>query len=351
MPRNGEGVLSELLCRLGLAFGAFVCYNGENQCFLLEVSMDIITLRSGDYTVAINLTLGANCISLRNERYGAVILREPDYERGVDNPFLYGMPILFPVNRVSGAKFTFEGREYIFPVNEPDTGCHLHGMLHAEAFECVERSESHLVARYSATEEKPYGLFPHAFDVTRTYRLSENGFDQTVTVTNRSETNMPLLMGFHTTFRAAFTETSRPEDIRVYADLSEEFERNMANYLPTGRKPAFDEVGEALTAGTFCPFGRPTSKHYRAAAPYRMVLHDCGRDLSVVYENDEKLPFRLIYNANADEFICMEPQTSLANSPNSPFSREEAGFGFLQPSETRVFRSHICLMKGDRRKN
>lgn len=311
--------------------------------------MDIISLRCGDYSAAINLTRGANCISLRNERYGATILREPDYEKGVDNPFLYGMPILFPVNRVSGARFMFEGREYVFPVNEPSTGCHLHGMLHAEAFECIERSASHLVARYCATEEKPYGCFPHAFDVTLTYRLSEDGFDQTLEVMNRSESNMPLLMGFHTTFCAAFTQTSRREDIRVYADLSEEFERNMENYLPTGNKPAFDEVGKALAAGTFCPFGQPTSKHYRAASPYRMVLYDAGRDLSVVYENDEKLPFRLIYNANADEFICMEPQTSLANSPNSPFSRDEAGFGYLLPNETRVFRSHISLAEGDKR--
>lgn len=311
--------------------------------------MEIIELKYGEYSAAVNLSRGANCIRLRNSRYGAVLLREPDYTEELDNPFLYGMPILFPVNRVSGARFEFEGREYVFPMNEPNTGCHLHGMLHREPFECAERSKSRLVARYRATKEKPYGLFPHAFDVEIEYELKDGGFYQKTSVTNRSDTNMPILLGFHTTFRAAFTETSRKEDIRIRADIGEEYERNMKNYLPTGNKPAFDAVSTAISSGEFKPFSAPTSRHYRAGSTGRMVLYDAGRDLSLVYENDAKLPFRLIYNGNADEFICMEPQTSLANSPNAPISREEAGFDALAPGEMRIYESRIYIAEGDLR--
>jgi len=63
----------------------------------------IIELKSGAYSAKINLSRGANCISLRNEKYNAMLLREPDYSRELDNPYLYGMPILFPVNRIAGA--------------------------------------------------------------------------------------------------------------------------------------------------------------------------------------------------------------------------------------------------------
>ena len=59
---------------------------------------------------------GANCISLTHETHRAVILREPDYEKKLDNPYLYGMPLLFPANRISGGRFYFKGREYCFPV-------------------------------------------------------------------------------------------------------------------------------------------------------------------------------------------------------------------------------------------
>ena len=78
--------------------------------------MNIFEIKNTKYTAKINLSRGGNCISLYNAEWGAHILREPDYTN-LDNPFLYGMPILFPVNRISGGKFLFEGREYHFPVN------------------------------------------------------------------------------------------------------------------------------------------------------------------------------------------------------------------------------------------
>ena len=94
----------------------------------------VVNLSSGAYTAKINLSRGANCIALRNTKYQATILREPNYE-ALDNPYLYGMPILYPNNRISGGRFLFEGREYVFPVNEPSTHCHIHGFLHNAPFD------------------------------------------------------------------------------------------------------------------------------------------------------------------------------------------------------------------------
>lgn len=94
----------------------------------------MINLKSRNYTAVITPSRGANCVSLRNTEYGAVILRELPMGAKPDNPYLYGMPVLFPVNRISGGRFEFEGREYIFPINEPNTGCHIHGTLHSETF-------------------------------------------------------------------------------------------------------------------------------------------------------------------------------------------------------------------------
>lgn len=300
---------------------------------------------AGDYTAKINLHRGANCISLHNEKYGAVILREPGEE--LDNPYLYGMPILFPVNRISGGAFSFEGRDYRFPVNEPATGCHLHGMLHETAFSLLEKRENKVSCLYRAGEGHPYLRFPHSFEIRMDYELSENGLLHTTQVTNGSDTNMPVLLGFHTTFNARFCPGDG--DIRVRAKIGEEYARNMKNYLPTGEKPSFDAVSLALDAGAFDPFSAPISRHYRSRADGKMVIYDKGNDLSVVYENDEKMGFRLIYNGNADGYICLEPQTSLANSPNSPISREEAGFGWIEPGQTRTYVSRIRIGEGDLR--
>ncbi len=300
-----------------------------------------ISICNGDWSAVIDAEHGANCISLRNEKYEARLLREPPINNLIDNPYLYGMPILFPVNRIENGSFEFEGRRYVFPINEPSTGCHLHGELHKARFDPIKAEADSLQCRYCA-EHGEYLGFPHAFEVLRKYELKNDGFYHTVTVTNLSERDMPVFLGFHTTFNTLFTRNCKKEDIRVFADISEEYERNMEiSYLPTGKKPAFDAVSESLSEGTYKPFDEKASRHYRGVG--NMYITDIVNGIRMVYENDEKYGFRLIYNGGGDGYICLEPQTCLANCQNSPFSREEAGFDFLRPKESKIYGSKIFL--------
>lgn len=305
-------------------------------------------IKHDEYTAKINLSRGANCISLRHSEYKAEILREPDYSAKLDNPYLYGMPVLFPVNRISGGQFEFEGRVYSFPINEPDINSHVHGFLHEMDFCVKEQCENSITCVFEATKEKPYLAFPHSFEIIVKYELNDDGFLQTTKVINHSEENMPIFIGFHTTFNSCFIKNGNKEDIFVLVQAKEEFERNIKNYLPTGNKPAFDDVSEKLSKGMFSPFEKPISRHYRASGN-KMVIYDKGNDLSLVYENDEKLGFRLIYNGNADEYICLEPQNCLANCANSPFDRKEAGFDFIEPNETKTYYSKIYIAEGEKR--
>ena len=300
--------------------------------------MRLITVKSGDYSAVINLDRGANCVSLRHSGYGARLLREPDYEAGeLDNPYLYGMPILFPVNRISGGEYEFEGRSYRFPINEPATGCHLHGELHKTPFELIGQSEDRIVCRYRSAN---YLSFPHDFEIRMEYSLSESGLTHTVEVTNHSGENMPCMIGFHTTFNSAFAGS---KDVKVQVAIEREYERNMKNYLPTGRTPEPDGVTRELSSGEFCPFGQAVSRHYRAKRGGLMTLTDEARGLQAVYENDEKYGFRLIYNGAGDEYICLEPQNCAANAPNAPFGREEGGFDFIAPHSTKKYTSKIYI--------
>ena len=303
--------------------------------------MSIYEIRYGCWSALIDVFRGANCISLKNERYGASILREPPEGGKLDNPYLYGMPILFPVNRIEGGSFEFEGRKYSFPINEPSTGCHLHGELHRMAFEVSEQSDSKIVFRYKANSGEYLG-FPHAFEIKQEYELKEDGFYHTVAVRNLSSENMPVFLGFHTTFNTLFTENSLPENIRVYADITEEYERNMeVNYLPTGIKPQFDKISLALSDGSYQPFDGKISRHYRGNG--KMSITDLKKRLRMVYDNDEKYGFRLIYNGGDEGYICLEPQTCLANCQNSPFSRSESGFDYIAPRASKTYNSRIYL--------
>ena len=301
-----------------------------------------IQLRAGEYTATINQNRGANCISLRHSGYGARILREPDYER-LDNPYLYGMPILYPNNRISGGRFMFEGREYSFPINEPSLNNHIHGFLHETPFEVAELGENFVVCVYRATKEKPYCNFPHEFSITITYRLSEHGLVCDTEICNESEKNMPSFLGFHTTFNIPFISDGESEDVRVLCEVKDLVERNMQVYLPTGKILPDDEITKKLCQGEFMPFEAVISRQYLKNGGGRVALNDIKRKISVVYEMDEKFGFRLLYNGNADEYICIEPQTCMANAPNAPFDRVFAGFDYIKPNEKKLYHTRIYI--------
>lgn len=303
---------------------------------------NVIRIENAEWSAEVDLLHGAKCIRFRNKKYGARILREVPQGKEPGSPFLYGIPILFPVNRIENGTFEFEGRQYVFPINEPKTGCHLHGELHRQRFEAISVSENKVKCRYLATEERPYLDFPHQFEIVMEYALESDVLYHTVTVTNLSKKNMPVFLGFHTTFNTLFLKDSRPENIRVQVGITEEYERYMnVNYLPTGKKPPFDEKSLALLNGTYNPCSEPLSRHYRGNG--EMSITDLGSGLKVVYENDEKYGFRLIYNGGREGYICLEPQNCLANCQNSPFSREEAGFDYIKPGESKTYRSRIII--------
>ena len=296
----------------------------------------IVKLQAGDYTAFINPERGANCISLRNSKYKAIILREPNKSGVLDNPYLYGMPILYPANRISGGSFRFEGRTYKFPINEPGTNCHLHGMLHEMEFEITKSDKSFVKCVF----EKPYLDFPHSFRIEMTYRLSADGLEQRTKITNLSEENMPNFLGFHATFNVPFLEGASAEDVRLYAEIGNKIERDR-NYLPTGRLLSYDDVDEKINSGEFMPLEKVISRHYRTKKGGQIELKEIKQGIKLMYENDEKFGWRLIYNGDGTQYICLEPQTCMANCPNSPFDREFTGFSWLEPGDEREFISHI----------
>ena len=297
---------------------------------------DMVCIKAGEYTAEINPLRGGNCVRLYHSGYDAEILRIPDYSKPLDNPYLYGMPILYPNNRISGGGFTFENRAYAFPVNEPSTNCHIHGFLHETPFKITEQGDDYVVCQYQATKENPYCTFPHEFRFFLRYTLTNDGLIFETEIYNDSPENMPNFLGFHTTFNVPFLVGGKADDVRVLAQVKDEIERNM-QYLPTGNVLKDDDITCKLCEGTFKPFERVLSRQYLKKDGGRVALMDVSRGLSVVYEMDKKFGFRLIYNGNADEYICIEPQTCMANCLNAPFAREYTGFDYIPAYSSKKY--------------
>lgn len=302
---------------------------------------DCITIARDGYTATIDLQHGANCIRLQNSRYGADILRQPERPGETDNPYTYGMPVLYPANRISGGRFIFEGREYRFPINEPATNCHLHGEVHRAAFVPTEQKPD--TVRCTYIYDKKTAGFPHRYEMTITYSLSACGLLQKTEITNLSDHNMPHFLGFHTTFNLPFVQGSCSENIRILGEVAEEIERNMQVYLPTGRILPDDEITAQFRNGRYAPYGQSLSRLYRAGASGRIALLDTRKKLKIVYENDQKFLWRLFYKSTDDTFICLEPMTCMANCQNAPFDREYAGFDSIAPGQSKAYLSRVYV--------
>ena len=186
-------------------------------------SVDFYGLRAvefskGDYTALLVPEMGANLVRLCNTRLGAEILRTPavdETETFKSRPQVFGLPILFPPNRIEDGRYLFEGRTYQYPITIEKEHNYHHGILKSEPFavsKAVETNDEVLIeCRYysNAANDAIYKHFPHEFKCKITYRLTAGGLEQEVMLANRSKTSMPVGVGFHTPMRIPFAGRRR----------------------------------------------------------------------------------------------------------------------------------------------
>ena len=91
------------------------------------------TIRYKDWLADVCPRLGANVTAL--QKADRDILRPLTNEKQLDiDPYLQGMPLLFPANRTRNGAFVWQGKTYQLPINEEISGGNLHGFLHRQVF-------------------------------------------------------------------------------------------------------------------------------------------------------------------------------------------------------------------------
>jgi aldose 1-epimerase len=327
-----------------------------------------IILRAGAYSAAICPAMGANCFRLEYE--GASLLRTPpSFAVFHENPNVFGMPLLFPPNRIRGGKFVFQGRTYSLPVNEEARGHHIHGFLSSTLFRTLEDelavapgsiqsstvpiqagASCRAAFSFEATKDSPYSSFPHAFRVELSYSLDSNeGLSQRLKVENRGDSDMPLGLGFHTAFNCPFIPGTAPGDYRLRLAVSSEILLDPETIIPTGKSVSGNELIAALRGEGIPPQGRALSSHFRGsreASPREAVLSHVPTGRSIIYRVDPIFAFWTLWNQGGDRaFVCPEPQTWMIDAPNSALPPEESGFRFLAPGESIALTSTIRVIQ------
>lgn len=271
---------------------------------------DIVLISAGEWTAEICPSFGMNAISVRIGK--REILRRPEsIEMLKESPYLYGIPLLFPANRTEGGAFTFEGKRYELPVNEPERNNHIHGLMFNAPFKVVKQTKSSIEGVYENDKER----YPFPFLMTIRDEITGKGYFRTLRLKNTGKIAFPYTLAFHTAFKA-------PENMKV--PIKKRFLCN-ENYIPTGEYACLTPQERMYITGIEVD-AYAVSGFYKAGGNEAM-LDD------VVFSVSERFDEWVLFNAGGNKgFVCIEPQAGEVNGLN-----HDGGAKIISPGDTHTF--------------
>ena len=311
-----------------------------------------LAMKAGRYEALLVPQVGANLVRLCHTGIKADILRTPqanEMETFFSRPQIFGLPLLFPPNRISNGTYTWNGRTYRYPITLPDQHCHHHGLLKTQPFtvtRCEEGDEAVVVeASFCSNDfnDAIFSYFPHRFVCRMVFNLSDQGLTHKVIFENLDDAEMPLGVGFHTPINVPFVAGSDPAACRLRLSAGKQWLLSPDRTLPTGEIIELsDELGKLRTPEGMRPTGSPLEALLTdcaietAGKPYHgAIMTDTANGLQLFYEVDENVKFWTLWNNGGGvPWICPEPQTWAIDAPNVKMPHEVTGFRTLAPKST-----------------
>jgi len=148
--------------------------------------------------------------------------------------------ILLPFpNRLDAGQYSWDGNNYEFPVNDPQTNNAIHGFATDKPMEITEinlekdHAMIHCMYQYDGSIE----AYPFPFNFSVHFMLKEpNAFEATFKVTNEGENALPLGMGWHPYFQLS----DKVDDMELLFDSAEMVGLD-ERMIPTGKRYSYDE--------------------------------------------------------------------------------------------------------------
>lgn len=268
--------------------------------------MDIEVIESEGWRAEVAPALGGNIVSLSYNGEDIYVPLKSEKQLEI-NPYLQGAPILLPANRTAGAKFRFNGKEYKLPLNEPETGAHLHGLVHKQPFTVKYGVENEIKLGY----ENKGDIYPFPFLLTVNYLIKNGVFRQEYTVTNTGNTDMPFTFALHTTFK-------EPDTFSVPIAMKQERDNSL---IPTGRYVPLNAQESGYVIGSRSR-GLEIVGYFSAAGHTAHI----GNARFTVSDNFDHW---ILFNGRGESgFLCVEPQCGKVDGLNI-----KDGCKILNPNE------------------
>ena len=250
-----------------------------------------------------------------------------------ENPY-HPSALLSPwVNRVRNGNYSFEGRNYQLPINEPNLGNAIHGLLARKPFEISqENSKATLSYRYTA-EEKAY---PFPFEMQLTYSFTEeNIFQLRMTAKNTGEGNMPFACGWHPYFN--LTEGN-------LADWSIRFDSVSKFHSDSQMIPLREENYDASTGVNL---GEEILDNvFRLKSIEKHITHFYNKSKSeslYIEQSSIDFPFLVVFAPENGNCVAIEPMSANTDAFNTG-----DGLRILSPGENFDSTVKIWYAKADK---
>ena len=317
---------------------------------ILWQGVDAVLLETGVYEAIIVPSVGANLVKLYNKKEKVDILRTPtveEMETFLSRPQIFGVPLLFPPNRIEDGKYSFAGKNYEFPITIPAQNNYHHGIIKSQAFtvtrtrfsaDAVEVELSYFSNRIN---NAIFTDFPHEFVCKIRIILTDKELTHIVSITNAGTEPMPVGVGFHTPIRLPFSANTEKSDYKLRLSAGKRWELSDRR-LPTENILELSEEESLLRTEGMTVTGKPIEIALTDEAitengkPYHgAILTDTKNKVSVYYEVDKEFKHWTLWNNGGEvDWVCPEPQTWAINAPNLNLPREITGLQGISAGKT-----------------
>jgi aldose 1-epimerase len=312
--------------------------------------VEAVLMETDVYEAVVIPSVGANLVRLYNKALKVDILRTPteaEMETFGTRPQIFGVPLLFPPNRIEDGKYSFGGKSYQYPITIPAQNNYHHGIIKSEVFYITRTRISPDAVEVEATycsnciNNAIYTDFPHEFCCKIRFILTDNELTHIISFTNMGTDTMPLGVGYHTPIRLPFMENSSKADYKLRLSAGNRWELTDRS-LPTGNLLELTEEEQQLRNEGMTVTGKPieialtdkalivNDRTYHGA-----ILTNEAQNISVYYEVDKQFKHWTLWNNGGEvDYVCPEPQTWAINAPNIALPADITGFQTLKAGAT-----------------
>lgn len=288
--------------------------------------------------------LGFNCFSwtiVESGRPLELLYSDPALF-GDGRPTRSGIPVLFPFpNRIRDGRFTWAGRNYQLPLNDPAQKNAIHGFACRHPWRVVasgaNATSAWITGQFQASVDAPecIPLWPADYQLTLTIRLGFGSLRLEAEVFNPDTQPLPFGLGYHPYFKLPFAPGDNNDFLvqvpaRSYWPLTES--------LPGGAPVPVDAARDLQTPRRYGELHLDDVLTDISTSAGADGLRECG-----IIHGDGKVSLRLFCSPEFRELVvftpphrqafCVEPYTCATDAVNLQAPGRDAGWRTLAAGE------------------